>query len=339
MLYSFMGVSDGVQPNSLTIGPGGVLYGTSGGGSLNLGAVFALLPPTLPGGPWSKIVFHNFAGGPSDGANPGALAVGRDGVLFGTTGNGGTGSCYLGCGTVFSFTPPLSAGQAWSETILYFGNFAGGSIPVGVVIGSDAVLYGATYEDGTGAGGTLFSLTPPVSPGGAWSQAVLHNFAGGGDGVKPYANVVIGSGGTLYGTTEFGGTRGHGTVFSLTPPASPGGPWTETVLNSFPSHHHDGGGPIAGVVIGRGGVLYGATPYGGSSLGGTVFALTPPASPGGPWSETVLYDFSGVPNGNKPDALAISRDGVLYGTTYFGGIASCARSGSLGCGTVFSLKP
>jgi uncharacterized repeat protein (TIGR03803 family) len=166
-----------------------------------------------------------------------------------------------------------------------------------------------------------------------------HDFAGGGDGVKPYANVVIGSGGTLYGTTEFGGTQGHGTVFSLTPPTSPGGPWTETVLNSFPSHHHDGGGPIAGVVIGRGGVLYGATPYGGSSLGGTVFALTPPASPGGPWSETVLYDFSGVPNGNKPDALAISRDGVLYGTTYFGGIASCARSGSLGCGTVFSLKP
>ena len=134
------------------------------------------------------------------------------------------------------------------------------------------------------------------------------------DGSNPNA-IVIGSGGVLYGTTEFGGTARLGAVFALTPPASPGGPWTETVLNSFPSHHHDGGGPIAGVVIGRGGVLYGATPYGGSSLGGTVFALTAPASPGGPWSETVLYDFSGVPNGNKPDALAISRDGVLYGTT------------------------
>ena len=339
VLYSFMGVSDGVQPNSLTIGPGGVLYGTSGGGSLNFGAVFALVPPALPAGRWSKIVLHTFAGGPTDGAGPSALATGRDGVLYGTTLSGGTGSCDLGCGTVFSLRPPLSAGQAWSETILYFGNFAGGSIPVGVVIGGDGVLYGATYEDGTGAAGTLFSLTPPVSAGGPWSQAVLHDFAGGGDGVKPYANVVIGSGGTLYGTTEFGGTQGHGTVFSLTPPTSPGGPWTETVLNSFPSHNHDGGGPIVGVVIGRGGVLYGATPYGGSSLGGTVFALTPPASPGGPWSETVLYDFSGVPNGNKPDALAISRDGVVYGATYFGGIASCARSGSLGCGTVFSLKP
>jgi hypothetical protein len=70
-----------------------------------------------------------------------------------------------------------------------------------------------------------------------------------------------------------------------------------------------------------------------------VFALTPPASPSGPCSETVLYHFAGVPNVNKPDALAITRDGVLYGTTYFGGMASCARSGSLGCGTVFSLKP
>src|ERR1039457_5382792 len=150
-----MGVSDGVQPNSLTIGPGGVLYGTSGGGSLNLGAVFALLPPTLPGGPWSKIVFHNFAGGPSDGANPGALAVGRDGVLFGTTGNGGTGSCYLGCGTGFLLKPPLSEGLAGSETILSFGTFAGGASdganPGALAVGRDGVLFGTTGNGGTGS--------------------------------------------------------------------------------------------------------------------------------------------------------------------------------------------
>ena len=32
----------------------------------------------------------------------------------------------------------------------------------------------------------LFSLSPPASPGGAWTEAVLHNFAGPpGDGDNP----------------------------------------------------------------------------------------------------------------------------------------------------------
>jgi uncharacterized repeat protein (TIGR03803 family) len=49
----------------------------------------------------------------------------------------------------------------------------------------------------------------------------------------PYGNLVIGPGGTLYGTSYYGGTAGYGTVFSLTPPAAAGGAWTETVLYSF----------------------------------------------------------------------------------------------------------
>jgi uncharacterized repeat protein (TIGR03803 family) len=42
------------------------------------------------------------------------------------------------------------------------------------------------------------------------------------------ASVAIGAGGVLYGTTSGGGTYDMGVVFSLTPPASPGGPWVET---------------------------------------------------------------------------------------------------------------
>jgi uncharacterized repeat protein (TIGR03803 family) len=148
----------------------------------------------------------------------------------------------------------------------------------------------------------------------------------------------------LYGTTEEGGTgtggtgfacsSGCGTVFSLTPPATPGGAWTETVLHDFAFTGGDGAVPEAGVVIGTSGVLYGTTAYGGASDAGTVFSLTPPASPGGAWTETVLHDFTGGSDGRYPEAgVAMGKSGGLFGTTDLGGAGTC------NCGTVFALKP
>lgn len=65
--------------------------------------------------------------------------------------------------------------------------------------------------------GTAFSLTPPASPGGSWTPKLLYSFNAGG-----YApGMVIASGGVLYGINASGGTAGYGTVFTLTPPASP----------------------------------------------------------------------------------------------------------------------
>jgi uncharacterized repeat protein (TIGR03803 family) len=161
---------------------------------------------------------------------------------------------------------------------------------------------------------------------------VLYSFQGGSDGSVPYVGVVIGSGGVLYGTTS--GAFGTicpgncGTVFSLTPPTSPGGSWTEAVLHNFTSDS-DGNDP-EGVVIGSGGVLYGTTFYGGTSSNGTVFSLTPPTSPGGSWTKAVLHNFSGN-DGANPSRIKISKNGVLYGTTYYGGTSNA--------GTVFALKP
>src|ERR1700759_1203794 len=43
---------------------------------------------------------------------------------------------------------------------------------------------------------------------------VLHNFAGGTtDGDDPTANVMFDDDGNIYGTTEFGGAHGDGTIF------------------------------------------------------------------------------------------------------------------------------
>jgi uncharacterized repeat protein (TIGR03803 family) len=168
------------------------------------------------------------------------------------------------------------------------------------------VLYGTTSYGGSSENGTVFSLAPPASPGGAWTKATLYNFNGTPDGSSPYySGVVIGKKGTLYGTTLFGGTAGYGTVFELRPPASPGGVWTEVVLHSF-AGGSDGELPYAGLAIGSGPggypVLYGTTTYGGTGPCtvnypgcGTVFSLTPPASPSGAWTEAVLHNFTGTP--------------------------------------------
>jgi hypothetical protein len=53
-----------------------------------------------------------------------------------------------------------------------------------------------------------------MDPGGAWNETLLHEFSGP-DGCGP-TDVVIASGGILYGATGSGGTYGYGTVFALT---------------------------------------------------------------------------------------------------------------------------
>lgn len=53
--------------------------------------------------------------------------------------------------------------------------------------------------------------------------------------------------------------------------------------------------------------------------------------------ETVLYRFKGYPHdGGDPIGPLLAVNGVLYGTTWFGGGGACADY--RGCGTVFSMK-
>jgi hypothetical protein len=120
---------------------------------------------------------------------------------------------------------------------------------------------------------------------------VIYNFAGtNGDGAYPSAGVVLGENGVLYGTTGYGGSatsgspcvylpganvvNGCGTVYALTPPATPGGAWTETVLQSFTGQNGDGANP-GPLVMSSSGVLYGVATSGGTAGAGTIFAVKP----------------------------------------------------------------
>jgi uncharacterized repeat protein (TIGR03803 family) len=109
-----------------------------------------------------------------------------------------------------------------------------------------------------------------------------------------------------------------------------------SVLFRFPAKgiNADGASPMAGLVAGPDGNLYGTTAEGGDSNCncGTIFQLAPPAAGQTKWTQTVLYSFQGYPNdGQLPLAsLVIDKNGNLYGTTQFGGASQS--------GTIFMLQ-
>src|SRR5580700_6341962 len=121
-------------------------------------------------------------------------------------------------------------------------------------------------------GGTLFlALLTFTSYAGAQAPVTIFSFIGGSDGEVPMGYLAIsGPASTapvIYGTTY----SFPSTAFSLTPPAVPGSPWTQSALHVFGggpggSSESDGYLPMGGVVVGVGGVLYGTTLEGG---GGT----------------------------------------------------------------------
>lgn len=101
----------------------------------------------------------------------------------------------------------------------------------------------------------------------------------------------------------------------------------ETRVHEFP-----GGVDPVGLVADHAGNLYGTTGSDGFYGRGTVFQVRPSAY--GIWTESAIYSFSGGSDGGNPEAvLTLDAKGNLYGTTQYGGSATCS------CGTVFELSP
>lgn len=349
LLYQFQGGSDGYYPvGSLVMDASGNLYGTTeSGGTANAGAVFELTPPASGSGPWTKTTIYNFLGGTAGAAPESGMIFDKAGNLYGTAFSGGI--CVLGAsctGVVYELSPPSSGASAWTETVIYtFQGTPDGAEPESTLVLSNGNLYGTTEVGGSTANcesgcGTVFELSPPASPGGAWTETIVHSFdAFGGDGQTPRSGLVLSETGTFYGATEFGGASVFGSVYQLVPPAAPGGTWPETVLYSFGGL--DGIDPFASLVIGSDGSLYGTTMFGGNNEYGNAFKLAPPSSPGGVWTETVLVDFS---HASYPIAgLTFGKGGWLYGATLGGGETDSCATGPSGqallCGDLFRVLP
>jgi uncharacterized repeat protein (TIGR03803 family) len=314
VLYSFTGGVDGAYPNrsDVIFDKAGNLYGTtSAGGRNQYGVVFELSPV---GSNWTETVLYSFCaeGYPcsTTGAQPlNGVIFDLAGNLYGTTLKGGNG----GVGTVFELSP---SGGTWTERVIYQvgAPYAGGltidasgnlfgvgvstvfelspngtrwnptviyTVPLtlsakGTLVFDQAGnLYGTAYHGGNRSYDSVYRLSPQVGKK-LWKKTTIFN-------VKIYdtseeaGGVVLDTYGDIFGTTFSVGGFGKGTVFELVPPVGIGN-YTHQVLWNFDGT--DGSGP--GNLILDGGVLYGATDFGGigyqggNSGYGVVFKVTPP---------------------------------------------------------------
>jgi uncharacterized repeat protein (TIGR03803 family) len=345
-LCSFNGSYNGGELNGLTQGTDGYLYGTAqSGGANGYGTVFRMTTngslialfrfnqtngaypyagvvqaadgnfygTTLEGGSASAgVVFkmssrlnvlnlYSFTGGVDGNLPTAGLIQGSDGSLYGTTYAGGT----YGLGAVFKITT-----NGLFTTLYSFTGEADGADPwAGLVQGTDGNFYGTT-EVGGFYGGTVFRVTP------SGTLTTLHMFNGGSDGAYPTASLIQGADGNFYGTTSQGGINGNGgTVFKM---AANG---VITILHQFGAG--DGANPVAALVQGSDGNLYGTTETGGLGGYGTAFEITTNSV----LTTLVWFNWS---NGAYPTAPLIqATDGNFYGTTSYGG--------AVGNGTVFRL--
>jgi len=232
------------------------------------------------------------------------------------------------------FTAQIARAQQFQTLYRFTGENDGGSPWAGVTIANSGLLYGTTtFSEGPGGYGygTVYALK---NRGSGWTVDPLYYFPAQAYGEFPYAGVVIGPNGALYGTTLYGGSDNGGTVFELQP--APNFcrtvlcPWNETIALSFDGN--DGSNPVLGnVTFDQAGNLYGTASKGGNEIGGegTVYQLTPSGS------VKVLYTFCCIgygTDGYDPQAGVIfDPQGNLYGTT--------VQGGAYNLGTVFELTP
>jgi len=242
----------------------------------------------------------------------------------------------LTCARILSFAVVVLvlAGCAFATTEKVVYSFLappdGDGPGAGLVADSAGNLYGTTSGGGSASCscGTVFELSPPTTSGGAWTERTLYSFQGGtADGARPVGTLIFDKDGNLYGTTTQGGTNNPGTVFELSPPATAGGVWTETLLWIF-NPNGVGGTTPASLAMDAEGDLFGTGYQGGANRAGVVWELLKPrVGFNTAWVEKVLYSFGSVANDAvNPGPNIIFRNGVIYGTTTGG----C-------CGTVFQL--
>jgi uncharacterized repeat protein (TIGR03803 family) len=283
----------------------GNFYGiTTQVGADNSAAIFQFAPG---GEPQLFSVFTNVPNVASDSS----LFEDTNGNFYATTFAGGT----YNDGTVVKITPD------GKPTIIFSFDHIDGANPfAGVIQAADGFLYGTTVNGGGGNGGAGFGTVFRIGTDGSFQgDATL----GGTPGAFPYAPLIQGLDGSLYGTCSGGGTNNLGTVFSM----SLGGALTGLYSFSGP----DGATPYGGLVQGPDAFLYGTTTFGGITNGssnsagfGTVFQI----STNGAF--TTLAYFNGTNGANPRGSLVLGPDGNYYGTTLAGGAAND--------GTVFSIS-
>ena len=257
---------DGAYPKAGLVLSGNTLYGTTEqGGSNTVGTMFSV----TTGGTFTTM--HSFD---HTGYIPMAGLILSGSTLYGTTSTGLSDQGIQESGTLFSIN---TSGNGFTNFYSFTGG-ADGASPTASLILSGSTLYGTASSGGSAGNGTVFSVN---TDGTGFS--VLHTFstlgsdtngvATNSDGATPVANLVL-SGNTLFGTAEYGGVNGAGTVFALDTNGT-----NFTTLHNFavvdPNTftNSDGANPVAGLIL-SGNTLFGTAENGGWYGVGSVFRLS-----------------------------------------------------------------
>jgi len=343
-LYSFCSAKsktcpDGADPVSLMQAGDGNLYGvTQYGGANSSGTLFRFVP-SGSGGTFTTLYAFCSAGGSqcTDGAAPYTLIQGSDGALYGVTQYYGGAYAAVGeGGTLFKFVPSGSGG---TMTVLnqFCSNMdcTDGSIPYGILEGSDKNFYGAFSQGGysarfgsSGVGGIYKLLSPNLT------YTILYNFCATVnnqdqciDGGDPYANVIEAEDGSLYGTLSVTPSESTGLIYRLTTAG------TFTTMYTF-AGTADGSDPQVPLAYGTDGKYYGSNALGGDD-DGTFFNFTVANA------LATLDTYYTPKNANSTPAVPggpviQGSDGNFYGGTQTGGTGSGFFSGD-GGGTIYKV--
>jgi uncharacterized repeat protein (TIGR03803 family) len=297
------------QPGATVIqGADGALYGTTTGGTnYPYGTVFKL---ATDGSSYS--VLHSFTN--TDG-DPHSLMQAGDGLLYGA-----------GANAIFRLD---TNGNNYAVLHEFASNDDDGADALGKLIkGTDGALYGTCRDGNNASVSNLYGNVFKINTDGS-GYTILHTFKPDGvDGREPYAGVIQGSDGALYGTSYIGGTNDFGTVFKLNTDGT-----GYQLLHTFQANGADGDQPDGTLLEGLDNLLYGTTAVGGTNNAGTIFEMGLDGS-----GYAVVHSF-GPSDGVNPIAglaqgPASDGSGVLYGTTLYNSISN---SMTIGGGAIFAV--
>ncbi|MBK9760687.1 MAG: hypothetical protein IPO90_12110 [Flavobacteriales bacterium] len=282
----------------------GLIYGvTQLGGVNNRGVLYQFNTSTnVFTKRFDFTAFPSLTGGQPFG---GLTAPASGTLLYGITQSGGAN---VG-GVIYSFN---TANNAY--TAVYDFTQATGRFPLGeMVLAPNGSLYGTTTAGGTNNLGVIFSYDPVTDT--YTNRFNLTSVSGS----SPFARMILGSNGLLYGTADQGGLSNAGTIFSFN---------TTTNALSVVYNLSDGGfsDPWAGVIEDPAGTLVGVANDGGTGNEGALFKVLLSS---GVDTELVPFGFS---NGSTPKGrLLKASNGLFYGLTSTGGTENT--------GILFSFDP